>query len=649
MRMATCFFAAVPAAAMLAGQAAMMTPWGEKVTSENAWREYPRPQMQRAEWTCLNGDWDYAITSAIPMDAPREWAGKIRVPFAIEAPLSGVGRALEPDELLWYRRRITVTPRRGYRTLLHFESVDFRAQVFIGHRELDVPHESLNVPFSFDITDVAVPGENELTVCVWDPTEQGEYGSTGKQITKPKGTNYTRASGILGSVWMETVPQTHLTQYRVLPDFDGGAVRVTLEGAGDLKAFDAKVEVLDGGRTVAGGVMDRYGEPIVVRLPEGWKAWTPESPNLYGLRITVADARASTVDVVNGYFGMRKIERRKDSKGILRFYLNNEPRYIFGTLDQGWWPDGLLTPPSDDAMRFDIQTLKDCGFNAMRKHIKVEPRRYYWLCDTMGIMVLQDMPSDIPDLRHGMDVGHNPDTVRYAFHRRDWKRVMDSLYNSPSIVMWVPYNEGWGQPISGFLTHTTIDWTKNHDPSRLVDGPSGWNDREGGRAYAPEHGWRPVVERIGRVPKGTKVPFRELTQHRPESECEAGDAVDVHHYPEPEMPAVNSRRVSFLGEYGGVSLKVPGHVWNPETKEPARRNHAKGPEALRDRYLQYAKTLELFAADGLGGSIYTQTTDVEHELNGLLTYDRRVLKIDAHILRKANEAVISAAAEPVRR
>ena len=615
----------------------MMTKWGERVTSDNAWREYPRPQMVRKEWTCLNGDWDYAVTAISNTVArPEKWVGRIRVPFAVESPLSGVGRLLEPNEFLWYTRKIDVRSRKGYRTILHFDSVDFRAQVFLGHYELDVPHESANTPFSFDITDAAVPGENELTVCVWDPTSAGVVGSSGKQCLTPKGCFYTRASGILGSVWMEMVPETYLKAYRVLPDIDRGVVKVTLEGAGNLSALEGKVEVLDGERVIAEGEMEKYGEPVEIRMPQGFRLWSPESPSLYGLRITVKDDDTDIEDVVVGYFGMRKIEKRKDAKGIWRFYLNNRPYYILATLDQGWWPDGLLTPPSDEAMRFDIETLKKCGFNAMRKHIKVEPLRYYHHCDTIGLLVLQDMPSDVPERRFGAEVGFGPDTFRFAFHRQDWKRVMDHLYSVPSIVMWVPYNEGWGQPTTEFLSHATLDWTKRYDPSRLVDGPSGWNDFEGGRAFPNGIGWASPKK------NGKWIYDRAFTSHKPAGACEAADAVDLHNYPAPVMPAVNDRRVSFLGEYGGIALKVKGHLWNESDKNYGYVED-KDAAALEARYLKFAKTVEQFAAAGLGGSVYTQTTDVEREVNGLLTYDRKVLKFNPDNLRKVHEAILEAA------
>ena len=599
--------------------AAMMTPFGEKVTAENAWREYPRPQMVRSNWQCLNGEWSWQVTKVEETAAmPAEWQEKkILVPFAIESPFSGVGRLMEADEYLWYRRSFTAAKRPGERVILHLDAVDFRAQVFVGHNEVDVPHESANVPIVADITDFIEDGENELTVCVWDPTELGAYGSTGKQIHKPQSCFYTRSSGIVGSVWTENVPETYVRSYKVTPDIDNGTVRFDFDIAGSRSA---EIEV-----TVDGCEPVRGRDAITVKMPAGFRLWSPEEPNLYDFTVKCGS------DSVKGYFGMRKFEKRRDAKGVLRFFLNNRPYYILGTLDQGWWPDGLLTPPSDEAMEFDIRALKDYGFNSMRKHIKVEPLRYYYLCDKLGLLLLQDMPCDFPENRHDIPGGHGTDTVRYGFYRHDWKRVMDHLMNVVSIGVWIPYNEAWGQPRE-FLTHSTLDWTKRYDPTRLVNGPSGWNDYEGGNCvYEAQIGhWR-----------GKKKP----TAHRPSEACEAADFVDYHHYPEPVMPPVNDRRISFLGEFGGIALKVKDHLWDVNDKNYGYIE-ASDPKVLERRYLDYMDKVAEFAAAGMGGSIYTQTTDVEREVNGLLTYDRRVFKFDKEVLRAAHSKIVDAAVGP---
>ena len=588
-----------------AGAAPLMTPWGEKVTSANCWREYPRPQMVRDNWTCLNGDWDWQVTSVTNTPGrPETWAGKIRVPFAIESALSGVGRALEPDEFLWYTRTITCAPAPGKRILLHFEAVDFRAMVFIGHQEVtDVPHESGQLPFTLDITDYVKPGDNELTVCVWDPTDDF-INSRGKQCFKPGGCFYTRSSGIVGSVWMETVPEKHIRSYKLYTDIDKGTVRFEfdkVEGAGEVK--------------------------VTTNLPKDFTCWTPETPQLYTFTATYGE------DVVKGYFGMRKFEKRKDAKGVLRFFLNHKPIFLLGTLDQGWWPDGLLTPPSEEAMVFDIQTLKDCGYNMMRKHIKVEPRRYYYLCDKLGILLIQDLPSGTGNWRDPLLA----DTVkRYQLQRVEMKGMMDLLFNSPAIVMWNPYNAGWSQP-GEFLTHAMLDFTRRHDSTRLVNGPSGCWDWEGGELLPRGWGWNE------RVKTGH-------TAHKPAGVCEAADTVDYHLYRGPAMYPVNDRRVSFLGEFGGLGHPVKGHLWR-EVKE----NWGYGGiadtatrEGLAQTYVNLMDKVGELAEKGLGGAVYTQTTDVEVEINGIMTYDRKVLKFDPAALKAVHARVLQRAEAAAR-
>ena len=575
----------------------LMTEWGEKVTSENAWRDYPRPQMVRQNWTNLNGLWDYAVTSVTNTQGrPEKWDGKILVPFCIESALSGVGRLLKPDEFLWYTRKIVCDPKPGERILLHFGGVDFRTMVFIGHDEVtDVPHEGGQNPFTLDITDFVKKGENDLTVCVWDPTENF-VNSRGKQCFDPSGCFYTRVSGIWQTVWMEIVPEKHIRSYKVFTDIDNGTVRFEfdkVEGAGEVE--------------------------VTTDMPKDFERWSPDNPRLYNFTAKYGK------DEIRGYFGMRKFEKRKDAKGMLRFFLNNEPYYVMGTLDQGWWPDGLLTPPSEEAMAFDIKTLKDCGFNTMRKHIKVEPLRYYALCDRMGLLVIQDLPSGDGNPSDPMGVGV---VSRYWLQRQEMKGMMDVLQAVPSIVMWNPYNEGWTQP-GEFLTHSMLDFVRRYDRTRLVNGPSGCWDWEGGHL----------------LPNGWDWDKRVLTKHRPEGECEAADTVDLHLYRGPDMLAVNPRRISFLGEFGGLGHPVEGHLWK-ESKGSwgyGGIEDTKTRDGLEKTYLGLMEKLGDLAEKGLGGSIYTQTTDVEIEINGLLTYDRKVLKYDKNVLRKAHERVYAAA------
>ena len=615
MKTRLCMFAAT--AALLCGaytQApGMKTPWGEKVTPENAWREYPRPQMVRDAWTNLNGLWQYAVTKDAP-GIPAKWDGEILVPFVIESSLSGVGRLLEPAETLWYRRSFNADVKPGERMLLHFEQADFRAQVFVNRVEVGVPHEGGQMPFTFDVTDYVKPGANELVVAVWDPTTDF-IGSVGKQVFKPHGCMYTRSSGIGGTVWLETVPETHLVDYKVTTDIDAGTVSVTLEGAGNLTKAEGVVEVRRNGKTLASGALAAWGKPVMVKLPQPVALWSPESPALYDLVITFRDGATGVKDVVRGYFGMRKFELKKDEKGILRFYFNNTMRFIIGTLDQGWWPDGLLTPPSEEAMAFDILELKKMGFDMMRKHIKVEPRRYYYLCDRLGILVLQDMPCGWGDTQK-----------RYGFYRHELKEMMDHLQKVPSVVMWVPYHEGWGQP-GEFLTHAPLMWTPRYDPTRLVDGPSGWRDYEGG-----DLGW--------------KAGQRGGSDHRPLGEEEAAHAVDKHDYgTRPRMFPVNPRRASFLGEFGGIGCRVADHLWTTNAWGYGGTGNDADRAAVQEKFVALMEHIGNLARRGLAGSVYTQTTDVEGEINGLITYDRKVVKFDPAALAAVHEKVRAEAAK----
>ena len=591
------------------------TPWGEKVTPENAWRGYPRPQFMRGAWTNLNGLWQYAVTpdGAWAKGVPTEWAGEILVPFAIESSLSGVGRKLGQRDLLWYRRSFTADVKPGTRLILNVEQADFRAQVLVNGVEAGVPHEGGQVPFSYDVTDLVHNGENELVIAVWDATNDF-FASAGKQTLNPGGIWYTRSSGITGTVWLETVPETHLAGVRITPDLDKGRVTVLLDCAGDARHGEGLVEVLQDGKVVASRAVDDWSKAVALNLPRPLRPWSPSSPYLYDLRLTVKNSAAGTTDVVTSYFGLRKIAVQKDAQGVLRVYLNNEPCFLSGTLDQGWWPDGLLTPPSDEAMAFDIKALKDHGFNMMRKHIKVEPRRYYHLCDKMGMMVLQDMPS-----------GGGDAMVRYGLYRRELEEVVGHLVNVPSIVMWIPYNEKWGQP-GEFLTHQTLMWVQRHDPTRLVNGPSGANDYEGGEL------WGPTVR----------------TKHKPHGVEEAAHLVDKHDYsPRPRPFELNDRRASFLGEFGGLGYRVEGHVWSKGGWSYNGDGQTAEAKKVQEKLVTLLDHVARLAGRGMAGSVYTQTTDVEDEQNGLLTYDRRVFKFDVKAVAAANARIYERASRPL--
>ena len=598
--------------AMLA--AAMMTAFGEKVTAENAWREYPRPQMVRDGWTSLNGTWNYTIVSNDVDGIVRNVAaGKILVPFPIESALSGVGRLTAADEMIEYRRAFDAEPVAGRRLILRFDGVDFRAQVFVNGVEAGVPHEGAQTGFSYDVTDLVRKGSNDLLVRVWDPTE-GFVNSLGKQSLDPKGCFYTRVSGIWKTVWLESVPETWIERFNAIPDIDAGKVTFTFEVNGEEPRAEVEVEVKDSdGKVVARG-KGRGGRRFEIAMPKGFRLWSPEEPNLYRFAAQCGEDR------VDGYFAMRKFSKAKDKDGVLRFFLNNQPYFIIGTLDQGWWPDGLLTPPSEEAMEYDIATLKRCGYNMMRKHIKVEPLRYYALCDKLGLLVLQDMPSG--DGTKLFDFAHA--NVAYGSVRREWKGIMDELMAVPSIVMWIPYNEQWTQPCD-VLTADTLRWTREYDPShRLVNGPSGWRDFEGGD-------------------KSHDAKDRAWTKFPAEGEPVSCDSVDRHDYNfRPTMHATNPGRVSFLGEYGGIGCRVAGHLWTDNAWGYGGTGGDTNRVEVQQKYIDLSAHVAELAKQGLGGAVYTQTTDVEGEINGIMTYDRKVLKFDPAAMKQAHDEIRAA-------
>jgi len=580
----------------------MLTPWGEKITPENVWREHPRPQMVRdhwKNWAVLNGLWDYAVTAHTD-GRPEKWDGKILVPFAIESPLSGVGRLLEPTEQLWYRCHIRQKRPKKDRIILHFGAVDYRAQIFVnGIEAMDAPHVGGNLPFSVDITELLTNNElSELVVAVWDPTTKADI-AVAKQHLEPHGCMYTRSSGIWQTVWLEQVPDTYITGYHVNANPDTGEVEVSVKTSRGCPSA-AVVEIWEDGKKLKSVSVDCFNGKAGLKIDPP-KLWSPDSPNLYDLRICTMVRKPAvrkrypngiqSEDFVIGYFAFRKIEIRDGTGGHLRLFLNGKETFMFGTLDQGWWPDGLLTPPSDEAMEHDIKLLKEHGCNMMRKHIKIEPLRYYYLCDKLGILLWQDMPS-----------GWGDTDARYAAYRAELAGMIELLRGIPSIVAWVPYNEAWGQP-GAAKTNDTLRWVRRADPTRLVDGPSGWTD------YG------------------------------------VGDMKDRHNYPDPMMPEnPGPARVSVLGEFGGIGLAIPGHLWKKtDALEGDKKNWGYVSDdnvgASLTRLKKLFADLKLLIPHGLAAAVYTQTTDVEIEINGFATYDRKVVKYPAAEIREIVEGL----------
>jgi len=572
----------------------LMTKWGKRVTPDNAWREYPRPQLVRKEWQNLNGLWDYDIVKPAEVRFGLQPQGQILVPYPIESALSGVGKTVTKDQALLYERTFTIPPGwKGKRVLLHFGAVDWKTTVYVNVKKIG-DHNGGFDPFSFDITDALKEGENRLLVRVWDPTDTGTQ-PRGKQQMKPEGIWYTPVTGIWQTVWMEPVEKdAHIRAIRVSPDLDKGEVEFVVDvvGMGGVVLIGDKTEF--GIKVRATG---KPGQPIRMKV-ENPKLWTPDSPHLYDIEIAFAShARDSALsDQVSTYFAMRKITVGKDDKGITRMMLNGKPVFQVGPLDQGWWPDGLLTPPSDAAMKYDLEVLKKLGFNMLRKHIKVEPARLYYHCDKLGLLVWQDMPSGgIPSKGHlippnAKEDAKFTDADKKQF-RTELKAMIDHLRFFPCIVVWVPFNEGWGQ----HDTNDILKWVKEYDPSRLVDGPSGWADR----GY--------------------------------------GDMKDMHNYPGPGMFPVMPDRVSVLGEFGGLGLPLKGHLWK-ETDNWGYRTF-KTTDELRQNYHMLTRRLHPLIGKGLSAAVYTQTTDVEVEVNGLMTYDREVIKLDVAETAKWHKAL----------
>lgn len=564
----------------------LITPWGEKVTPENAWREYPRPQLQRAAWLNLNGLWDYAITTR---DAakPGAWNGRILVPFAIESKLSGVRRMLQPYEALWYRRPLDVAPQPGKRTLLHFEAVDYQTKVWVNGKEIG-GHTGGNLPFGFDITEALKEQGNTLVVRVEDATGGAQL--VGKQTLNPGGIFYTRTSGIWQTVWLEEVPDRRIADLTITTDIATGEISIKPELAGTPATGEViRAEALNGGKTVA-----QATGALTLKIPQA-KLWSPAQPQLYDLKVTLSDAAGKTIDQVASYTALRKVGRVRDAAGNFRFTLNDRPIFHWGPLDQGWWPDGLLTPPSDLAMAFEIQWLKDAGFNMIRKHIKVEPRRYYRHCDEIGMLVWQDQVSG----------GKSPPWTRFGPNPRDaewtdadhrqWLAEFDAMIalldHFPCIVVWTPFNEAWGQ-------HRTLEtgkWAARRDPSRLINIASGGNF------------W------------------------------EVGDIADSHAYPDPAYPLGEARYDGFIkvvGEFGGHGWPVKGHLWDETKDNWGYGGLPKNIAEYRSRFEQSIRVLTDLKTRGVAAGVYTQTTDVEGEINGLMTYDRKVMKIPAAELKK---------------
>lgn len=607
----------------------IITPWGENLDPQHVLPEYPRPIMERENWLNLNGLWDYTLSTKEENNIPATFDGKILVPFAIESSLSGVGKEIGPDKSLWYHRTFSVpTDWKGKKLLLNFGAVDWQADVYLNDIKIG-RHTGGSTSFSFDITPyLKKSGEQKLVVRVWDPTSSA-FIPKGKQRNDGKVEIgmwwYPPVTGIWQTVWLEPVNDQHITNLKMVPDIDTQTLHVNIESKNTTEADRITFKISDGKslvceQTVTAGQIEyeavmlpfsttdiissqaTFRQSIQINIPSP-KLWSPDSPFLYDVEIELYH-NGKKVDQIKSYCAMRKVSIGRDAQGLLRLQLNNKMIFHNGPLDQGWWPDGLYTAPSDEALVYDIKKTKELGFNMIRKHVKVEPARWYTHCDRIGILVWQDMPSCDYDKGekspewvpwnyfNGRDV--NLPAEDMATYCKEWKEIMDFLYSYPSIVMWVPFNEAWGQ----FCTKAIADWTKKYDPSRTVNAASG------GNLYA-----------------------------------DAGEVLDTHYYPGPELRLFNPNKVNVIGEYGPCGFQIIGHDWYAPTG-------VHDPAKLRQEYIdqtnKYINAMNLLKTEigkGASAAVYCQTTDVFRESNGLVTFDRKSRKFNEKEFTEANKEI----------
>ena len=575
------------------------TPWGEKLDPNNVWPEYPRPQLERKSWKNLNGMWDYSIRDSDGIK-PDKHDGQILVPFSLESSLSGVMNNLTENQFLWYEKKFSLPKEfEGKKILLHFGAVDWGCEVYVNDDKIG-EHKGGYSAFYFDVTSSIKSGKNTIVLKVIDKTDRS-YQPVGKQTLTPGSIWYTAISGIWQTVWLEPVDENYIERLEFSNDFDNKKVNMKVVINSDLQ-LPVNINIYNNEKLVV-STSGKSNELISLVIPDGdFHPWSPSEPNLYNITVELKSEEGFVYDSIKSYTAIRKVEQKKDSSGYYRIYLNNKPIFNMGTLDQGYWPDGLYTPPSEEAMIFDIQKLKDLGFNTIRKHIKVEPFRYYYQCDKMGMLLWQDMPAgDIAGSNWDpskIDGGGDKDRTQESKdnYYREWEEILNNLKFFQCIIIWTPFNEGWGQ----FETEKVSNFTREKEPIRLINAASGGNHRI------------------------------------------CGNFLDLHHYPQPDQFLFLDNMINVLGEYGGIGLEIKNHTWNDKNWG---YYVVKTKEELTNRYEEYIDILIEEIKTGFSAGIYTQTTDVESEINGLITYDRKEMKIFEDVIKKANEKIIQSLKE----
>ena len=570
------------------------TKWGKNLDPKNVWQEYPRPQLERKQWLNLNGIWSYSITD-VNSQKPDNFDGEILVPFSIESSLSGVMKSLNEKQILWYYKEFEIPDNwKDKNIIIHFNAVDWICELYINDNKIG-KHSGGYSEFSFDITKNIKEGKNKILLRVFDPSDKG-YQAVGKQTLNPNVIWYTSISGIWQTVWLEPVNEIYIKKLEINNDYDKKEIKINVKLNLDEKLpLEVSLLFKDDELMKLKGFSN---SEIVFNIPDNlFHPWSPNEPNIYSFNINLFDNNQKIIDSILSYTTLRKVEQKKDKNGIYRIYLNNKPLFNMGTLDQGYWPDGLYTPPSEEAMIYDINKLKELGFNTIRKHIKIEPYRYYYYCDKIGMLVWQDMPSgdrqnnkwEFLKLNAGDDVNRSEESKNNYY--KEWSEIIDNLKFFQCIIVWIPFNEGWGQ----FDTEKVVEFTKKQDYTRLINAASGGNHRI------------------------------------------CGNFLDLHSYPHPAQYLKVNNLINILGEFGGLALDIKGHTWKEDNWG---YKTCKSKEEVTEKYEEYINLL-INSFKSFSAAIYTQTTDVEIEINGLITYDRAEIKVIEQRIKAANEKIIN--------